>query len=113
MGPIRLRDYDAVIGIGGAGAEPQGWGIAGKITWIGIKRTSRYGIVRFENFCSFGNNGPLVRDKLPTLVRRMKKARHRMIQDEDEIDRFVEEVAGNAPASRDYDGSHPCCRSIC
>jgi hypothetical protein len=109
-GDLRLADYDAVIGIGGHGPEPRGWGIAGKVTWIGIGPHARYRVVRFENYRNFGNNGPLVKDKLGTLVRRMTKARHKMIQDEEEAETFVEKFAGDAPASRDYDGSHPCCR---
>jgi hypothetical protein len=36
-----------------------------------------------------------------------------MVQDEEEIERFVEKFAGTAPTSRDYDGSHPCCRRAC
>jgi hypothetical protein len=48
---------------------------------------------------------------LPSLVRRMRTARHRMIQDQDEIESYISEVAGDAPSSLGYDGSHPCCQS--
>jgi hypothetical protein len=113
MGPIRLRAYDAVVGIGGSSGEPQEWGIADKITWVGVGPQVYYGVVRFERYCSFGNQGPLVDDRLPMLTRKMKKARNRMILDDDEIDKFVEEAMKDAPASRDYDGLHPCCKPIC
>ena len=36
MVKVRGYDYDAVIGVGGTGAEPQSHGIDGKITWIGV-----------------------------------------------------------------------------
>src|SRR5262249_54001126 len=36
MGTVRCWKFDAVIGIGGIGAEPKRYGIAGKLTWIGI-----------------------------------------------------------------------------
>ena len=111
MRSVRLREYDAVIGIGGRSAAPISWGIAGKVTWIGITKNVRRGVVRFENFRCFGNSGPRVVDVLPSLVRRMQTARHRMIKDEDDIERYVIEVAGEAPASLEYDGSHPCCQS--
>ena len=36
MGQLRARRFDAVIGVGGIGAEPKSLGIAGKVNWIGI-----------------------------------------------------------------------------
>jgi hypothetical protein len=81
------------------------------VTWIGVKKHIRRGIVRFENFRCFGNNGPNVKDALPTLALRMRKVRHTIIEYEDEVERFVEEFAGDAPASRDCDAPPPCCRS--
>ena len=118
MGRIRLRTYDAVIGFGGYGPEPQQWGIAEKLTWIGIGPQPRYGIVRFEHFRNFGNNGPLVKNELgavarQALARKLRKLRHAMIENDDELERLVERFAGNAPASCDYDGSHSCCHSSC
>lgn len=113
MGEKRLYKYDAVVAIGGHGPEPRGWGIAGKVTWVGVKPHVRRGIVRFEHFRCFGNAGPLTKDCLPTLVKRMKAARLRMIQDEDAVDQFVEEYAGEAPPSFGSGISYPCCRANC
>jgi hypothetical protein len=110
MGKVRLREYDAVIAIGGHGHDPQSWGIAGRVTWVGIGPHARYRVVRFEHYRNFGNAGPLVECVLKPLVLRMPRRAPIMIQDEDPFDDFVREVAGEAPASRDYDGSHPCCR---
>jgi len=36
MGKVRGWPFDAVIGIGGVGQEPQSHRIAGRLTWIGI-----------------------------------------------------------------------------
>jgi hypothetical protein len=36
MGEVREWQFDAAIGIGGVGLEPQNHRIAGKLTWIGI-----------------------------------------------------------------------------
>jgi hypothetical protein len=36
MGQVRFWGFEAVIGVGGMGAEAQSWGISGKVTWIGI-----------------------------------------------------------------------------
>jgi hypothetical protein len=113
MGPIRLRVYDAVIAIGGISAEPQEWDIAGKVTWVGKGKQVRRGVVRFDHYRNFGNGGPLVKDVLPALARKMKGVRHRMVQNDDDVESFVEEFAGDAPASCSYDGSHPCCRPVC
>jgi hypothetical protein len=36
MGEVRARDYEAVIGVGGIGAESASQGMPGKVQWIGI-----------------------------------------------------------------------------
>jgi hypothetical protein len=36
MGPVRLRDFDAVIGLGGKRPWRGHQGIAFKVTWVGI-----------------------------------------------------------------------------
>jgi hypothetical protein len=57
MGQIRHLDYDAVIGVGGTGKEPQSFGIDRKITWVGVNPTrqkgasrQRPGVVTFERY---------------------------------------------------------------
>lgn len=63
MGEVRGREYDAVIGVGGIGAEPRRNGIAEQITWIGIgphkRDVGRRGPeVRFDHFIYFRDNRP-------------------------------------------------------
>src|SRR5260221_7356624 len=53
MGRVRTRDYDAVTGVGGLGAEPQACGIAGRVTWVGV------GARRSESIPA-GHRGPIV-----------------------------------------------------
>lgn len=60
MGGIRNLRFDAVISVGGIGAEPQSFGIAQKLTWIGIgpRRSSagsgrRGDIITFDRSYNF------------------------------------------------------------
>ncbi len=43
MGRVRDLNYDAVIGIGGIGAEPRSYRIDGKITWVGVSPNKSFG----------------------------------------------------------------------
>jgi len=36
MGRVRTWRFEAVIGVGGTGAEPRSHGLDGKVNWIGI-----------------------------------------------------------------------------
>ena len=62
MGTKRSWQYDAVIGVGGLGAEPRKWRINGKVNWIGIgphktMRGNRRGpVVTFDHFRYFGSD---------------------------------------------------------
>lgn len=79
MGAIRRRKFDAVIGIGGIGHRPKRFGIAGKLTWVGIvakkfddgDRSKRGPQVAFRHFRFFGPEGPLLRAKYPALADRI------------------------------------------
>ena len=79
MGSVRGWYYDAVIGIGGIGQEPESHGIAGKLTWVGIGpifdyhhlQNSRGPKVRFQHFLDLGEHGPLLRKKYPALATRV------------------------------------------
>jgi len=77
MGPVRAWDYDAVIGVGGIGREPQRAKIAGKVCWIGIGplkgRVAGDGEpkVTFDHFVLFADDAPDFRDLAPTLAARM------------------------------------------
>jgi hypothetical protein len=77
MGQVRGRRYDAVIGVGGVGDEPQRHGIAKKLTWVGIgphknEMSDRRGpLVTFDHFLYYGDRGPLLDDLAPALARRI------------------------------------------
>ena len=77
MGAVRGWNYDAVIGIGGVGEEPTALGLAGKVTWIGIRPHKRKvpkkrgPHVWFEHFRYFETDQPDFRTLAPKLARRM------------------------------------------
>lgn len=77
MGRVRGYHFDAVIGVGGIGHEPQAHGIAGKVNWIGIgpHKVSVGGKsgpeVTFDHFRDFGADGPDFRELAPALAERM------------------------------------------
>jgi hypothetical protein len=83
MGRVRNWRFDAVIGVGGTGAEPTACGIAGRITWVGLNPTWKPHpdglgqVVTFDSFALLDDEGPLLRDLAPLLARRMyeRKAR--------------------------------------
>lgn len=82
MGTIRNLPFDAVIGVGGTGREPQSYGIARKVNWIGIYPTRQKGptgqrakIVTFKKFALFEERGPLLHLLAPNLARRMYAGR--------------------------------------
>jgi hypothetical protein len=66
MGRVRTWPFDAVIGVGGTGAEPVRWNIAGKVTWVGISvhlgepagSGHRGPTVMFDHFLYLGEDGP-------------------------------------------------------
>ena len=73
MGTVRARKFEAVIGIGGTGPEPRRSGIAEKITWVGIgphrfPGTPRGPLVLFDHFLYFGERGPSLIARAPTLA---------------------------------------------
>jgi hypothetical protein len=77
MGTVRDREFDAVIGVGGIGAEARANGIAGQINWVGIGphksyiRGKRGPEVTFDHFLDFGTDGPDLRTFAPALADRM------------------------------------------
>lgn len=75
MGRVRALSYDAVIGVGGVGAEPVREGIASKITWMGINPSfgpiyGRGPLVTFEHFLLFDENGPEFESWAPKTAKR-------------------------------------------
>lgn len=83
MGRVRNWNFDAVIGVGGYGREPQYYGIEGRITWVGLNPKlvpnplGRAPIIVFESFSLLDEKGPMLHRLAPLLARRMyeKKAR--------------------------------------
>ncbi|GLR14164.1 hypothetical protein GCM10007907_29540 [Chitinimonas prasina] len=84
MGRVRAYEYDAVIGVGGIGAEPREYGIAGKITWVGVNPKVLPGTVKspqiaFEYFVLFDAHGPELHSLAPNLARRMYQGKVRYL----------------------------------
>lgn len=87
MGNVRSWEFDAVIGIGGIGNEPQSHGIAGRVTWVGrrpkkqVNASGSGQLVTFESFILLDTKGPLLSDIAPYLARRMYEGRVRTLID--------------------------------
>ncbi|MCA8002749.1 hypothetical protein [Burkholderia metallica] len=85
MGAVRNRHFDAVIGVGGIGAEQRSYGIAGKLTWIGVgprrSKGRRGDIVTFEHFLLLDAEGPELLAVAPNLARRVYGGRVRVLLD--------------------------------
>lgn len=77
MGRVRDYDYDAVIGVGGTGAEPRQEGIAERINWVGIGPIRHLAPgkkacdVTFRHFVYLEEEGPLLKERAPNLARRL------------------------------------------
>jgi hypothetical protein len=75
MGGVRTWNFDAVIGVGGRGAEAQRNNIDGKITWVGIGRheqgsNGRGPLLGFDRFRYWGEEGPALAEYAPRLASR-------------------------------------------
>ena len=86
MGRLRNMAFDAVIGVGGTGAQPEAQGISYKISWIGVgaHKTKpnatmfpawRGPFVTFDHFVLFENKGVDFWCVAPILARRMYAAK--------------------------------------
>ena len=86
MGGVRRWDFEAVIGVGGMGAEPRSHRIDGKVTWIGIgphktKGDRRGPLVTFDHFVNWGADGPSFEKLAPTLSQRIYAKNIRVVMD--------------------------------
>lgn len=87
MGQVRTWGFEAVIGVGGIGAEPESHGLAGKVNWIGIgpHRRSAAGkrgpVVTFDHFLFFGSEGPDFENLAPQLAERIYSKNVRVLMD--------------------------------
>lgn len=110
MGTVRGWGFDAVIGIGGIGREPECEGIGGKLTWIGIGKhetindpsrsfvTPSCPLVTFDHFL-YLEHGPLLKNIAPALANRMlydNNVRTLMDSLSSEEQREVEKILGLA-----------------
>jgi hypothetical protein len=118
MRTVRGWGFNAVIGIGGRGREPEREGIACKLTWIGIGKhetisdrsrpfvTPSCPLVTFDHFLYYGEQGPLLKNIAPVLARRMlydQNVRKLMDSLSSKEQREVEKIldlAMDAPPSR-------------
>ena len=87
MGVVRDFHYDAVIGVGGIGAEPRAHNIAGKVNWVGIrprKFPARDGrtLVAFDHFLFYDTAGPDFVSVAPTLATRIYRDNVRILLDD-------------------------------
>ena len=113
MGTVRGWEYDAVIGVGGAGREAERNGITRKLTWIGIgphqSGDRRRPKATFDHFQYYGKKGLLLEEGAPTLARRMYSKNVRVIRDaltpEErlEVEKLLDR-ARKAPASAQLKG---------
>ena len=85
MGHVRTWAFDAVIGVGGIGAEPTSHGIDGRVTWIGIgphkipAEGGRGPLVTFDHFVLFDAAGPSLVRHAPLLARRLYERNVRVL----------------------------------
>jgi hypothetical protein len=129
MGEVRDWPFDAVIGVGGVGQEPQSHHIAGKLTWIGIgpqaiDHTGRGPRLIFHHFWYRGEDGPLLQTNYPALASRMYDKNVRVLMHSPSsseriaaLDRDVREILrlamdaspSNGPAHRDSEKTSGKC----
>jgi hypothetical protein len=87
MGQVRMWGFEAVIGVGGVGAEPESHGLARKVNWIGIgpRRRAAAGkrgpVVTFDHFRFFGSDGPSFLELAPQIADRMYSKNVRVLMD--------------------------------
>lgn len=112
MGQVRSWDFEAVIGVGGLGAEPTRHGIEGKVNWIGIGprvlgESRRGPILGFAHFLFLGSDGPHFLDLAPRLANRIYRDNIRVLmngvdrREQSEIAKLLR-MARSAPASKGY-----------
>ena len=124
MGAVRNRDFDAVIGVGGVGNEPERLGIARKINWIGISpqkfitRGLKWPMVTFSHFLDFGAGGQVFKSRAPTLAERMYSNNVRAVMNSLSEQEYREaegiiELANGAPPSTGWPNDRNPHRSVC
>lgn len=127
MGRVRNWQFDAVIGVGGTGAEARSHGIDGRVTWVGPNpiwsqgNTARARVVTFERFRLLDEHGPLLVELAPLLARRMYEKKSRVLLrsysngEKDEAISLISTVLSQAAVSVPVSArrSKQRCRPIC
>lgn len=108
MGRVRGWPFNAVIGVGGIGSEPQRNGIERKLTWVGIGPHKLDDGPKprliFDHFWYRGKQGPLLEQIAPALARRMYDKNVRVLlrsyslEEQIEIEKILH-LAGDSAAS--------------
>jgi hypothetical protein len=111
MGRVRTWSFEAVIGVGGIGADPESHGLAGKVNWIGIgplkadAPDKRGPIVTFDHFLFYCSDGPLFAELAPRLANRMYATNVRAVmnrldaRERREVDLLLTMAKGAPPSS--------------
>ena len=111
MGRVRDWAFDAVIGVGGLGAEASSHNLDNKINWIGIGARkawvagARGPLVTFDHFVLYEDVGPSFTELAPVLARRVYSTNVRVLMDgvtereRREVSRLLA-LAANAPPSQ-------------
>jgi hypothetical protein len=127
MGTVRGRQFDAVIGVGGIGAEPKRHGIAYKLTWIGMGPHKTGDPLRpqvtFDHFRYYGKWGPRFDKLAPKLASRMYNNNVRQVMDDLspeeqlEVEKILRRAKDSPPsmqraglAGRDFQNTKGKCR---
>lgn len=87
MGTVRRRRFDAVIGVGGIGAESRGWGIDRRLNWVGVGAHPVHAIpvgfrgplVTFDRFLLLEDQGPELKTVAPELARYVYSVHRRVV----------------------------------
>jgi hypothetical protein len=87
MGSVRRRRFDAVIGVGGIGAESRSWRIDRRLNWVGvgahrgqtIPAGSRGPLVTFDRFLLLEDQGPELKTIAPALARHLYSVHRRVV----------------------------------
>lgn len=124
MGRVRTWEFDAVIGVGGMGAEPTSHGIDGLVTWIGIgphkipAAGGRGPLVTFDHFVLFDAAGPSFARRAPLLARRLYGNNVRVLlhdlsdYEQREVERLLK-LARHARRSRPRPAIGPGTKHLC
>src|SRR5262249_22988900 len=127
MGSVRRRQFDAVIGVGGQGAEAKEYEIDRKLTWIGIgphpeevPDSWNYAgpLLTFDHFIKFDSTGELLEDIAPRLAKRLYGKKPRTIMtfspaEWKEVECILERAENSPPSTAMKSGNHKiqpkCC----